>query len=73
MRIEDMRNKVKEVTFEDIKIGECFVDDDDDLSMKVEGNSDYNAVLLSTGLLWNCNDGYPVIPVKTHIVIESEE
>jgi hypothetical protein len=73
MRVEDMRNKVKETTFEDIKIGECFIDDDNDLSMKVESNSNYNAVLLPTGLLWICDEGCPVTPVKTHIVIESEE
>ena len=73
MRIEDMRKKVDEVTFEDIKVGECFIDEDNDLNMKVDSTSNYNAVLFSTGLLWICDEGCPVTPVKTHIVIESEE
>lgn len=73
MRIEDMRKKVKEVTFKDIEAGECFIDWDGDLCMKIVDTESYNAVIILSGLLWSCDENTPVTPVKTHIVIESEE
>jgi len=77
MRVEDMRNKDKEVTIKDIKVGECFIDCDGDLNMKIKNieSFDYesiNAVVLLTGQLWACDEDSPITPVKTHIVIESE-
>ena len=73
MKIEDMRKKVKETTIKDIEIGECFIDWDNELNMKVDSSAQCNAVLLSSGLLWICDENSPITPVKTHIVIESEE
>ena len=78
MRIEDMRNKNKEVTIKDIEVGEFFLDWNGDLFMKIENiisfdYEDINAVLLSSGQLWACDENSPITPVKTHIVIEPEE
>lgn len=73
MRVEDMRVKAEKVRVKDVEFGECFIDWDDELNMKVESNSNYNAMVLSTGLLWVCDGDALVLPVKTHIVIESEE
>jgi hypothetical protein len=78
MRVEDMKKKDNKVTIKDIEAGEFFLDWDGDLSMKIENiisfdYEDINAVLLSTGQLWACDENSPITPVKTHIVIESEE
>lgn len=78
MRVEDMRNKVKETTIKDIEVGECFIDWAGELSMKIAEIESFdveslNAILLSNGQLWECCEDSPIIPVKTHIVIESEE
>lgn len=78
MKIEDMRKKAKEVTIKDIEVGEFFLNCNGDLFMKIENipSFDYesiNAVLLSSGQLWDCDEDKPITPVKTHIVIESEK
>ena len=78
MRTEDMRKKDNEVTIKDIEIGEYFLDCDGNLFMKIENiisfdYEDINAVLLSSGQLWACDENSPITPVKTHIVIEQEE
>ena len=78
MIIKDMRNKAKEVEFKNIKAGECFIDCAGDLSMRIVDIESFdveslNAIVLSTGQLWACYENTPVIPVNTHIVIESEE
>lgn len=73
MRIEDMRKETKEVAFKAIKVGECFIDWDSDLNMKTTANNQHNAITLVNGFLWTCDEDCLVTPVKTHIVIESEE
>lgn len=78
MRIEDMRSKDKETTIKNIKVGECFIDWDGDLCMKIVNTESFdyesiNAVVLFNGRLWACDENRPITPVKTHIVIESEE
>ena len=78
MKIEDMRNKNKEVTIKDIEVGECFIDWDGDLDMKIAKieSSDVdslNAIVLTSGRLLTCDEDKPITPVKTHIVIESEK
>ena len=73
MKIEDMRKKAKEVTFKDIEVGECFIDWDDDLNMKTTADNHQNAITLANGFLWTCDEDTLVLPVKTHIVIESEK
>ena len=77
MRIKDMRNEAKEI-FKNIKTGECFIDCEGDLSMRIVPIESFdveslNAIVLATGMLWACDENTPVAPVKTHIVIESEE
>lgn len=73
MRIEDMRREAKKVPFENIKTGECFIDWEGDLCMKTKANNHHNAITLAIGFLWTCDEDTLVLPVKTHIVIESEE
>lgn len=73
MKIEDMRRKVKGTTIKDIEVGECFIDCDGDLCMKMEANQYYNTIVLSTGFIYAFDEDTSVTPVKAHIVIESEE
>lgn len=73
MRVEDMRKETKEVAFKNIKVGECFIDWDSDLNMKTAAHNSHNAITLVNGCLWTCDEDTLVLPVKTHIVIESEE
>ena len=73
MRINDMRKKVNEVTFDSVEAGECFIDWDGDLCLKMADNAHHNAITLETGCPWVCDLDAPVTPVKTYIVIESEE
>lgn len=78
MIIKDLRNKDKETTIKDIKIGECFIDWEGDLNMKIAEIESFdveslNAIVLTSGRVWECNEDSPITPVKTHIVIESEE
>jgi hypothetical protein len=73
MRVKDMRNKIEEVTFDSIGTGECFIDWEGALCMKMADNDHYNAITLASGLPWISDLDAPVTPVQTHIVIESEE
>lgn len=78
MRIKDMRKKDNEVTIKDIMIGECFIDWEGDLNMKIAEIESFdveslNAIALTSGRVWGCDENNPITPVKTHIVIESEE
>ena len=64
------------VPFKDIKAGECFIDEDDELNIKLdisfyEETEEYrpNAVVLDSGQPWRCDDDYQVIKVKARVII----
>ncbi len=68
MKIIDER-KEQQNTFGKIKVGECFLDDDNDLLMKIKVTGEYNTVLLSKGRLLFYFSDAPVIPVNTTLTI----
>ena len=75
MRIYDKRTPTT-VPFKDIQPGECFIDHDDDLNIKI-GVSCYeaerggpNAVVLNDGQAWLCDDDIQVIKVRTTVTID---
>lgn len=56
--------------FEDIKQGECFIDDDGDLMMKVEEYASGNAVGIVDGCIYSYDDTNIVTPVKATLEYE---
>lgn len=74
MRIHDKRTPMT-VSFKDIQPGECFIDMDDELNIKIgvsccEAEGSPNAVVLNDGQAWRCNDDTKVIKVKTTVTID---
>ena len=77
MRIVDKRIPTT-VPFKDIKAGECFIDEDDELNIKIDVsyyNADEkngpNAIVLDSGQPWSCNDEYQVVKVRAGVIIEA--
>ena len=56
--------------FEDIKQGECFLDSDGDLMMKVEEYASGNAVGIIDGCIYSYDDTDDVTPVKATLEYE---
>lgn len=60
------------VPFKEILIGECFLDHDDELNIKLNVSS-YdnrgNAVVLNDGQIWRCEENTEVRRVKTSVII----
>ena len=74
MKIYDKRVPTT-VPFKDIQPGECFVDHDGELNIKI-GDSCYeaarggpNAVVLDDGQAWLCDDDTEVIKVRAMVTI----
>ena len=72
MKIEDKR--LLTTTFEKIEIGECFIDEDEDLYLKIETvylmDERYNSVDVLTGRVYHKLDIEAVEAVRTRVVIE---
>ena len=75
MTICDKRNPTT-VPFKDIQPGECFIDMDDELNIKIdvsfyEKTEEYrpNAVTLDEGQPWRCDDDTEVIKVRAMVTI----
>ena len=56
--------------FEDIKQGECFIDCEGDLMMKVEEYASGNAVSIINGCIYTYDDADIVTPVKATLEYE---
>jgi hypothetical protein len=76
MKIYDKRNPIT-VPFKDIQPGECFIDIEDELNIKIdvsyyEETEEYrpNAVALDDGQPWRCDDDTQVIKVRAMVTIE---
>jgi hypothetical protein len=76
MRIYDKRTPTT-VPFKDIQPGECFIDMDDALNIKIdvsyyEETEEYrpNAVVLGDGQAWQCGDDEQVIKVRATVTID---
>ena len=77
MIISDKRQLTK-VFFKDIESGECFIDSDGDLNIKldvepylVEEERCHNAVTLASGVAWRCSNDMEVIKVRAKVTIEA--
>lgn len=75
MNIIDKRELAK-VLFKDIDRGECFIDADNELNIKLDTplfevkKGIPNAVTLDDGHLWICDENIEVIPVRVRATIE---
>lgn len=75
MYITDKRETTK-VLFKDIDIGECFIDEDNELNIKIDTDrfdvqrGHPNAVTLDAGHSWSCDADTEVIPVRVRAIIE---
>lgn len=77
MLVFDKRQPTK-VFFKDIESGECFIDSEGDLNMKldvelylVEEEGRPNAVALASGVAWCCSNDVEVIKVRARVTIEA--
>ena len=61
------KNNNKKVTLANIQRGECFIDDDDDLMMKIEAINGYNCIDVATGFAYEYDEDVEVIPVKSWV------
>lgn len=61
------KNKPQKVTLASILKGECFIDDDGDLMMKIETINGYNCVDVSTGFVYDYDEDVEVTPVKSSV------
>lgn len=69
MKIIDSRKAKAVITFANIKMGECFIDDDGDVIMKVEEWANNNAIDMRTGAAYFFDGETEVIPIKTSLTI----
>ena len=72
MNIVDSRKTPFVKKFEDILVGECFIDDDGDITIKVldTDRHDTFAVCLRRGDLWFPDDSHEIEIVSAKVVIE---
>lgn len=61
------KNIPQEVTLANISKGECFIDDDGDLMMKIETINGCNCIDVSTGFAYEYDEDVKVIPVKSWV------
>jgi hypothetical protein len=65
------------VPFKEIKAGECFIDCDGELNIKLDmsyylvGEEYSNSVVLDNGQPWSCDDEEQVIKVRAKVTIEA--
>ena len=63
----------KEKTFQDLLVGEVFIDGDGDVCMKIDTVSTSNAIMLEDGNIISTDWNAIVIPVKATLTIEGDE
>ena len=72
MKIE--RNRNEWVTFEDLRTGAIFIDEDDDVNIKCynEESDRYCAIVLDNGLMWSPDNYMRAKEVYPTLVIDKE-
>lgn len=63
----------KEKTFEDLHIGDIYIDGDGDVCIKINTTDGDNAIILENGTVICTSSNTIVIPVKATLIIEEEE
>ena len=61
-------NKPQKVALANVPKGECFIDDDGDLMMKIETINGHNCIDVSTGFAYDYDEDVEVTPVKSRII-----
>jgi ribosomal protein S4E len=73
MKIIDNYTEKKGLTFEDLEVGDVFIDKDDDVCMKVDTSQSANTVLLENGDVVTTVRLSKVTRVNATLTIEREE
>lgn len=60
-------------TFADLKVGDVFIDEENDIMMKVEGSGITRAVRLCDGKLFSIASTFEVIKVEAILTIEQRK
>lgn len=65
--IINCKHKIPKTTLANIPKGECFIDDDGDLMMKIAPVGDHNCIDVSTGIAYEYDEDSEVTPVKSWV------
>ena len=73
MKIIDNYTKKKGLTFEDLELGDVFIDTDEDICMKVDTSPTANTILLESGDVVTIMQLAKVTRVNATLIIEGED
>lgn len=73
MKIIDNYTKKKGLTFENLELGDVFLDTDEDICMKVDTSPTANTILLESGDVVTIMQLAKVIRVNATLIIEGED
>jgi hypothetical protein len=73
MKIIDNYTKKKGLTFEDLELGDVFLDTDEDICMKVDTSQTANTILLESGDVVTIMQLAKVTRVNATLIIEGED
>ena len=73
MKIIDNYTKKKGLTFEDLELGDVFIDTDEDICMKVDTSQTANTILLESGDVVTIMQLAKVTRVNATLIIEGED
>ena len=73
MKIIDNYTKKKGLTFEDLELGDVFIDTDEDICMKVDTSPTANTILLESGDVVTIMQSAKVTRVNATLIIEGED
>lgn len=73
MRVTDKRRKPNAIVFKDLKYGDVFQDEAEDICMKIDNNCSLaNAIVLSSGFAFKCDLDMPVLLLNAEVIIISD-
>lgn len=62
------------VSFDEIKVGQCFMDNEGDVCLKVSNDIDCNNVFaFSTERLYEFHASNAVVPIEAELIVHAEE
>lgn len=73
MKIIDNYSKKKGLTFENLELGDVFLDTDEDICMKVDTSPTANTILLESGDVVTILQSAKVTRVNATLIIEGED
>lgn len=70
MKVTDKRQNPITIDFGNLEYGDVFQDEDGDICIKIDYECSLaNAVVLSTGIAFNCELDAPVTPLNAEVII----